>query len=108
MDNNLTLEDFQPVKRKKLMVEKSYYRSTFSTIIHVLKENKLAMACVFILGIIFFASVFAFLSPYDPDIGEIKSLLLNRLSHSSKQRTLGYVIPNVCISKKRQTAFITR
>lgn len=25
------------------------------------------MVCVFILGIIFFASIFSFLSPYDPD-----------------------------------------
>lgn len=68
MDNNLTLEDFQPVKRKELLVEKSYHRSTFSTIIHVLKGNKLAMACIFILGVIFFASIFAFLSPHDPDV----------------------------------------
>ena len=85
MDNNLTLEDFQPVKRKKLMVEKSYYRSTFSTIIHVLKENKLAMACVFILGIIFFASVFAFLSPYDPDIVNVGE----RLQGISSKHILG-------------------
>lgn len=67
MNNNLTLEDFQPVKRKELRIEKSYHRSAFSTVVYVLKENKLAMACVFILGIILFASIFSFLSPYDPD-----------------------------------------
>lgn len=38
MNNNLTLEDFQLVKREELMIEKSYYRSTFSTVVYVLKK----------------------------------------------------------------------
>lgn len=85
MDNNLTLEDFQPIKRKELKIEKSYHRSTFSTVVYVLKENKLAMACVFILGIILFASIFSFLSPYDPDAVNV----LEKLQGISSKHILG-------------------
>lgn len=75
MDNNLTLEDFQPVSRKELTAKKTYHRSLFSTIIHVFKKNKLAMLCVFILGFIFIASILAFLSPYDPDVVNVNEKL---------------------------------
>lgn len=85
MDNNLTLEDFRPVKRQESIVEKSYHRSTFSTIVSVLKENKLAMICVFILGLIFIASVFAFLSPHDPDVVNVGA----KLQGMSSEHLLG-------------------
>lgn len=85
MDNNLTLEDFQSVNRKESTIEMSYHRSTFSTVIHVLKKNKLAMICVFILGVIFISSILAFLSPYDPDIVDVG----NKLQSMSSLHLLG-------------------
>lgn len=85
MDNNLTLEDFQPIKRKELKIETSYHRSGLSRVVYVLRENKLAMCCVFILGIIFLASIFSFLSPYDPDSVNVSE----RLQGISSKHILG-------------------
>lgn len=85
MDNNLTLEDFKPVHRREIAIEKSYHRSTIYTVIDVLKKNKLAILCIFILGIIFLGAIFAFLSPYDPDVVDVT----NKLQGISSSHLLG-------------------
>ena len=63
----LLAEEFAKVERETNKVEASYERGLLHHLGKALKDNKLALVCLVILCIIIFSSVFAFLSPYDPD-----------------------------------------
>ena len=63
----LRAEEFAKVEQETNKVEASYERGLLHHLGKALKDNKLALLCLVLLCIIIFSSVFAFLSPYDPD-----------------------------------------
>lgn len=67
----LNAEEFMKVEREHQTVEASYDRGLLHHLAKALKENKLAMLCLIILCLIILSSVFAFLSPYDPDATDV-------------------------------------
>ena len=67
----INAEEFAKVEREKSYVEASYERGLLHHLGKALKDNKLALLCLIILCIIIFSSVFAFLSPYDPDAMDV-------------------------------------
>lgn len=67
----LKAEEFMKVEREHQTVEASYDRGLLHHLAKALKENKLAMLCLIILCLIILSSVFAFLSPYDPDATDV-------------------------------------
>lgn len=62
-----------------------YEKSVWWRMWHALKENKLAMLCLVLLGIIILASVLAPLSPYDPDALDF----IHKLQLPSKEHPFG-------------------
>lgn len=71
---------FSPVEQAAEEVH--FQRSFWKTFWSGLMANKLAMLCVFFLCVIFLASVFAFLAPYDPDATSMtEKYLLPSASH---------------------------
>ena len=67
----INAEEFAKVEREKSYVEASYERGLLHHLGKALKDNKLALLCLVILCIIILSSVFAFLSPYDPDAMDV-------------------------------------
>lgn len=67
----LRAEDFFRAERENTAAEASYERSLLFHIRSALKANRLALFCLVILMLIILASVFAFLSPYDPDYMDV-------------------------------------
>ena len=81
----LTAEDFVKVEREKQTVDASYERGLLHHIGKALKDNKLAMVCLVLLALIVFSSVFAFLSPYDPDYMDV----MNKMAGPSAEHWFG-------------------
>lgn len=69
----LTPVDFAPREKTDVDMDVSYDHGAFYRLLRSFRENKLAMACAVVLVIILFASIFAFLSPYDPDDMDVTS-----------------------------------
>lgn len=81
----LTAEDFLPREKKEAQPDTGYSRGTFYHLARSFRENKLAMASAVLIAIILLASVFAFLSPYDPDDMD----LLSKMAGPSAKHLLG-------------------
>lgn len=71
----LTEEAFAPAPEERGRTNDSCGRSTFHGITYLLKENRLAMACVITILVIVLAAILAPLSPYDPDALDIQNAL---------------------------------
>ena len=71
----LTEEDFAPAPSQRGREIDSNGRSPFHGIKYLLKENRLAMACVITILLIVLAAILAPLSPYDPDALDIQNAL---------------------------------
>lgn len=81
----LVAEDFIPRKKTAAQADANYSRGTFYHLVRSFQENKLAMACAILIVIILLASVFAFLSPYDPDDMDVVS----KMARPSSKHLLG-------------------
>ena len=77
MEKNIVFNEdsFKRVKHKIEQTEVDYERSLLWRIGYALKQNKLAIVCLAVLIIIALASIFAFLSPYDPDAMDLPNKL---------------------------------
>ena len=69
-------DSFKRVEKKKEKESVIYERGLFSDAIRSLRENKLAMFCAVLLGLIVILSILAPLSPYDPDAQNVTQKLL--------------------------------
>ena len=69
-------DSFKRVEKKKEKESVIYERGLFSDAIRSLRENKLAMFCAVLLGLIVILSILAPLSPYDPDAQDVTQKLL--------------------------------
>lgn len=85
VENIVKKDSFVRVKKEEAKVSANYERGLFKDVLFSLKENKLAMCCSVILLLIIIVSVFAPLSPYDPD----KQELVNQLALPSKAHWFG-------------------
>ena len=81
----IAAEDFANVEREQHVAEASYERGLHHYIGKALKENKLALLCLILLCLIIFSSVFAFLSPYDPDYMDV----MNKMAGPSAKHWFG-------------------
>ena len=81
----LAAEDFIPKEKTTDKADASYSRGTFYHLVRSFQENKLAMICAILIVIILLASVFAFLSPYDPDDMDVTS----KMARPSPKHLLG-------------------
>lgn len=81
----LTAEDFLPREKTEAQQDTGYSCGTFYHLARSFRENKLAMASAVLIAIILLSSVFAFLSPYDPDDMD----LLSKMAGPSAKHLLG-------------------
>ena len=81
----LRAEDFARAEREEKGLSVSYGRSFWYHMGKALKENKMAMACLVILGIIIAAAFLAPLSPQDPDYMDV----MNKMAAPSKEHWFG-------------------
>ncbi len=81
----LRAEDFMKAEKEGEAAGASYERSLFSHIRSALKSNRLAMVCLVLLIVIVLSSMFAFLSPYDPDYMDV----MNKMAPPSAEHWFG-------------------
>ena len=81
----LPAEDFMKAEKEGEAAGASYERSLFSHIRSALKSNRLAMVCLVLLIVIVLSSMFAFLSPYDPDYMDV----MNKMAPPSAKHWFG-------------------
>ena len=81
----LRAEDFMKAEKEGEAAGASYERSLFSHIRSALKSNRLAMVCLVLLIVIVLSSMFAFLSPYDPDYMDV----MNKMAPPSAKHWFG-------------------
>lgn len=70
MDNR-----FKRVQIREENTAAKYERGLWGDIFHTLRENKLAMLCLVVLGVITLMAILAPLSPYDPDVQDFTAIL---------------------------------
>jgi peptide/nickel transport system permease protein len=66
---------FQRIQRVEEQESVRPERGLWGEVFHTLKENKLAMICVTMLGIVILMAILAPFSPYDPDKQDVLSIL---------------------------------
>ena len=81
----LRAEDFAKVAKEENKVEASFERTVFQQLVSSFKQNKLAILCLVILLTIILSSVFATLSPYDPDEMDV----MNKMAPPSAEHWFG-------------------
>lgn len=81
----LRAEDFSRAEREKIEISVSYDRGFLYHLKKALGENKMAVVCLALLGIIIGAALLAPLTPQDPDYMDV----LNKMAGPSKEHWFG-------------------
>lgn len=84
-DIKLKPSDFLPDDRREENQEASYSRGAFYTLVRSFRENKLAILCTVLLGLVIAGALLAPLSPYDPDTMD----LANKMAAPGNGHILG-------------------
>lgn len=84
-EKEFLIDDFKLINIKPEISESNFSRSIWQNLYISIRENKIALLCVSILIIITLMSIFAFLSPYDPD----KMNMSQKLQRPSREHIFG-------------------